>query len=486
MRLLLSRIFFALLAASSIAAQEPADLVEARQALLTKALADSQKVTEQYVLALAARETALAAAGDYEQAKQFQQRRQQLAVIYEGAESTNAVPLGLAGTRMMGSAQASGESLGNFRSSGSGVEWSLFRLTPGKYRLEFEANMTDAPVAFASAKMQPQEKAVFEFGEVTGLSSATNNRVTMEITQSADETTFAKVQSGDMTFTRTPITLRLVAASGYPANIIRLRGLRLVPVTEAAPRAKVEPVDAKAALEAIRSTLTGELAEAQKAVVEAYRAELEQIDSKGQNEAKAELKRLERLAEKKDEKPRFSPPRSLADATGHLDGFDEVIEVILADGEPETGDRFNVLHEGRERKVRLLWVVCPPVKSDDKSLSSIATKFRIDTEDALAVGRAAQEFTAGYLRGKKLRLVARPMREGTDELEALVFLPDVGLFQNVLLDQGLAALFVPINKKSSVGENALLKSLFAREQAAKTRVPPSGAWALSHDNNSKK
>jgi glycosyltransferase involved in cell wall biosynthesis len=179
-------------------------------------------------------------------------------------------------------------------------------------------------------------------------------------------------------------------------------------------------------------------------------------------------------------------PRSLADAAANLDGFDEVIEATLAEGPPETGDCFKVLHEGRELKVRLLWVVCAPVKSDDNILNTMAARFRIDTEDALAVGRAAQEFTAGYLRGKKLRLVARPMREGADELEALVFLPDVGLFQNVLLDQGLAALYVPINKKTSVGENTLLESLFAREQAAKTRVPPSGAWALSHDNNSKK
>lgn len=486
MRLLLFSFVFVLFAAFHGMAQEPTDLVEARQALLSKALTDSQKVTEQYVLALTARETVLAAAGDYEQAKQFQQRRQQLEAIYQGVESTNAVALSLVGTRLMGSAQASGESLGNFRSSGSGVEWSLFRLTPGKYRLEFEANMTDAPVAFASAKLQPQEKAVFEFGEVTGLASAANNRVSVEITRSADETIFAKVRSAEMTFTRTPLTLRLVAASGYPANFLRLRGLKLVPVSEAAPVVQTEPVDAKAALEAIHSTLTSELAESQKAVVEAYRAELERMDSKSQNEVKAELKRLDRLAEKKDEKPRFSPPRSLADATGNLDGFDEVIEATLAEGTPEAGDRFKVLHDGRELKVRLLWVVCAPVKSDDKSLSSIATKFRIDTEDALAVGRAAQEFTAGYLRGKKLRLVARPMREGSDELEALVFLPDVGLFQHVLLDQGLAALFAPTNKKGSMGENALLKSLFAREQAAKTRVPPSGAWALSHDNSSKK
>ena len=119
-------------------------------------------------------------------------------------------------------------------------------------------------------------------------------------------------------------------------------------------------------------------------------------------------------------------------------------------------------------------------------MNTLAARFRIDVEDALAVGRAAQEFTAGYLRGKTLRLMARPMLEGASEIEALVFLPDVGLFQNVLIDQGLAALYVPINKKGSMGENALLKSLFDREQAAKTRVPPSGAWALSHDNNSKK
>jgi hypothetical protein len=294
------------------------------------------------------------------------------------------------------------------------------------------------------------------------------------------------VQSAEVTFTRMPLTLRLVAAAGYPANILRLRGLKLVPATEAIAAAPAEPIDVKAALEALRTTLTSELAEAQKAVVEAYRTELEQIASTTANEAKAELKRLDRLAEKKDNKPRFSPPRSMADASGGLDGFDEVIAATLADGEPETGDRFNVLHEGRELKVRLLWVVCPPVKSDDKSLNAIATKFRIDKEDAVAVGRAAQEFTAGYLRGKTLRLLAKPMREGADELEALVFLPDVGLFQNVLIDQGLAALDVPNNKKATTGENALLKSLFDREQAAKTRVPPSGAWALSHEHPSKK
>jgi len=483
MRLLLSSFLFVLVAAFNGMAQEPADLVEARQALLTKALTDSQKVTEQYLLALAAREAALAAAGDYEQARQIQQRRQQLESVYAGVQSTNAVPLPLTGARLMGSAQASAESLGNFRSSGSGVEWSLFRLTPGKYRLEFEANLTDAPVAFASAKLQPQEKAVFEFGEVTSLAAS---RVSVEISRSADETTFVKVQSAEVSFTRSPLTLRLVASAGYPANILRLRGLKLVPVTEATAATPTEPLDMKASLEAIRTILTSELAEAQKTVVEAYRTELQRVDAKGQNEVKAELKRLDRLAEKKDDKPRFSPPRSMADASGGLDGFDDVIEATLADGPPEAGDRFKVLSDGRELKVRLLWVLCPPVKSDDKTLNTLAARFRIDVEDALAVGRAAQEFTAGYLRGKTLRLMAKPMPEGSDEMEALVFLPDVGLFQNVLIDQGLAALYVPTSKKGSMGENALLKSLFDREQAAKTRVPPSGAWALSHDNNSKK
>ena len=56
MRLLLSSFVLILLAVFKGMAQEPADLSEARQALLNKALTDSQKVTEQYVLALAARD----------------------------------------------------------------------------------------------------------------------------------------------------------------------------------------------------------------------------------------------------------------------------------------------------------------------------------------------------------------------------------------------------------------------------------------------
>lgn len=475
----------ALLAASGAAAQEPADLVAARSALMAKVLAESRRVTEQYVSALAVMEASLAAEGDYEQARQFQQRREQLEAIYQDGEGPNAVPLSLAGTRLMGSAQASGESLGNFRSGGSGVEWSLFRLTPGKYRLEFEANMTDAPVAFATAKLQPQDKAVLDFGEVTSYAGAANNRVRMEITRSVDETAFATVQSAEMTFTRTPVTLRLVGAGGYPANIIRLRGLKLVPVVETASAGPADALDGKAALEAVRANLSRELAEVQKVVIDAYRAELERAgteDAAAKNEVQAELKRLQRVAEKKEDKPRFSPPRSSADAGGSLDGFDEIIEAVLVEEAVEAGDRFKVRHDGKELKVRLLWIQCPPAEKDQKLLESLAARFRVDVEDALAVGRAARDFTAGYLRGKTLRLTARPMREGADELEALVFLPDVGLFQNVLLDQGLAAMAPTQEKRPGPGEAALLKALSEREKAAQERRPPSGAWALSHDN----
>lgn len=478
-----------LLAATSAAAQEPADLAEARTALLAKALSESRRVTEQYVAALLAREAALAAAGDYDQARQFQQRREQLEAIYQPVEGTDAVPLSLAGTRLMGSAQASGESLSDFRSSGSGVEWPLFRLAPGKYRLEFEANMTDAPVAFASAKLLPQEKAVLEFGEVTALAGASNNRVSIEITRGVDETAFATVQSAEMTFTRTPLTLRLLGTGGYPANIIRLRGLKLVPVAEAVPESRAESLDGKLALQEARSNLSRELAEAQKAVVEAYRVELERADTadaSAKNEVQEELKRLRRVAEKKEDKPRFSPPRSSADAGGSLDGFDEIIQAELVEEAVEAGDRFQVRHEGRELKVRLLWVQCPPVQKNEGLLKSLASRFHVDVEDALAVGRAARDFTAGYLRGKTLRLTARPMREGADEMEALVFLPDVGLFQNVLLDQGLAAMAPSKEKRPGPGEAALLKALSEREKAAQERRPPSGAWALSHDTPPKK
>jgi len=100
------------------------------------------------------------------------------------------------------------------------------------------------------------------------------------------------------------------------------------------------------------------------------------------------------------------------------------------------------------------------------------------------VGRAAREFTAGYLRDKPLRLLIRPDRDKDGTMAALLFLPNVGLYQNVLVDHGLAAVVPPpSDKQRNAMERAFLGTLSAHEATAKNRKPAPGAWALSADPN---
>ncbi len=466
-----------------VRAQEttPPDITAARNLLLTQALADSQRITEQYVLALSAREAALAAAGDYEEAKHFQQRRAQLQSLYFGSTvDSHAIVLPLTAARLVGSIQASGDILSNWRSNGSGAEWSQFKLTPGRYHLEFEANMIDAPVAFASAKMQPQEKASFTFAEVTQLISTGTNTATFEITQSADETTFIPVRTGPLTFTRSPITLRLVANSGYPANLIRLRNLRLVPVTETATVSA--PIEAAAALKTVRDDLAAELLVSQKRAIDDYRNTLSALTTSKpalKEAITAEAQRLDRLTTRRQSTPLLSPPAAFATATSSLQDFDILTGAMLADGPPAAGDRFKVIHDGKTIAVRLLWVASPPPESDTKSIPQLAKHFGIESAAAVSIGRLARDFTDQYLRSKPLRLLAYPQPDRDGTLAVLVVLQDIGLYQNVLIDQGLAAVQPPPSvNKAAITENALLSSLIAREEAIRKRSSPPGAWAL--------
>lgn len=482
-------------AAQTSVPAEPEELTTARNTLFRQALVDSQRVTEQFIAALAARETALAAAGDYEEARRFQQRREQLTAVHAGSAlslaDSRAVPLSPSVARLTGSVQSGTDILAGWRSAGSGAEWAQFRLPPGRYTLEFEAVMAEAPGTFASARLQPQDKAVFEFGEVT-LLPGNGNRVRFEIQRGGDESAFVPVSAGPLTFTRSPLTLRLSAAEGYPANIIRLRNLRLVPVPETTAPLSAAPspvMDAAEALEEARDTLAEELRSAQEAVRQAYLDRLE--DLAGTKPAlkaliAAETARIGRSTGRDSEKLWFSPPTMPANASAGLDDFEVLLDARLAEGEPAAGDRFDIVHDGRTLPVRLLWLACPPAGGDDEAAAPLAKHFGIDIEDALDVGRAAREFTAGYLRGRPLRLLARPVREGEDALEALVFVPEVGLYQNVLIEQGLGAVQPPVTMPDSPQTRALLDSLTAREQQARKRKPPAGAWALAQDTNGKR
>lgn len=472
--------------AQTAAPAEPAVLTAARATFLRQVMVDSQLLTEQYGRALAKAELEVAATGDYEEARAIRQRLEQLKALYAGTASSLATPLPLAQARLSGSTQAAGEMLSGWRSHGSGAEWTNFRIVPGRYHLEFEANMSDSPVAgsiYASSKFQPQQSALFEFNEVTLLGNASENRRTFEITRSTDETTFTTVRVGPLIFTRTPITLRFANSAGYPANIIRIRNLRLVPVTEensATAAAVSATAPSTATLQQSTSALNTALDAAKKAADESYFAALQSLATAKpvlKKQTEAEARRVQKLGQ---QRTGIAGIHAVSSSGGSFAGFENITDARLADVEPVSGDRFHVLHEGRTLQIRLLWVNCASPEENDPGEVAFAKYFGIDEEDVSGIGRYAREFTAGYLRDKPLRLLVRPDPDKDGTLAALVFLPDVGLFQNVLIDHGLAAIAPPPSEsRRNTPEKALLTTMDARERAAKKRKPAPGAWALA-------
>lgn len=461
---------------------DPAALDTTRTGFLRQVMTDSQILTDQYERALAKAETEVAAAGDYEEARAISKRREQLQALYTGTASSLATALPLAAARLMGASQASGEMITGWRSPGSGAEWQNFRVVPGLYHLEFEANMSDAPVAgsiYASSKFQPQQTATFEFTEVTVLGASAENRRSFDITRSVDETTFITVRVGPLNFTRSPLMLRFTSAAGYPANIIRIRNLRLVPVTVEAS-APAAPTNATTMLQQATTSFKTALDAAKEITTAKYLSDLQTLAASQRalkDQVQAETRRIQRLS---DPKGGASGIRAIATMAGNLEGFEDVSEAYLADEEPLAGNRFKIVHDGRTSVVRLLWVDCAPPVEGMAGTKSFARYFKIEEEEALSMGRRAQELTANYLRDKPLRLLIRPDRDKDGTSAALVFLPEVGLYQNVLVDHGLAAITPPPrDSKRSATEKALIAILHAREEDARERQPPVGAWALT-------
>ncbi len=465
-------------------AAEPAALTTTRTGFLRQVMVESQLLTEQYERALAKTESEVAAAGDYEEARAISKRREQLQALYAGTASSLSTALPLAAARLTGASQASGEMITGWRSPGSGAEWQNFRVVPGPYHLEFEANMSDAPVAgsiYASSKFQPQQAATFEFSEVTVLGASAENRRTFDIVRSVDETTFTTVRVGPLNFTRSPVTLRFTSIAGYPANIIRIRNLRLVPVTvEAVAAAAPVPSNATATLQQATVSLRTALEAAKTTTIGNYLNDLQKLAASQQSlkdQVQAETRRIQRLS---DPKNGASGVRAIASVAGSLEGFEDINDAYLAEGAPMSGNRFKIVHEGRALLVRLLWVDCAPPNTELPGAKSFARYFKIEEEEALSMGLRAQELTENYLRNKPLRLLIRPDRDKDGTSAALVFLPDVGLYQNVLVDHGLAAVMPPPrDSKRSATEKALIAMLHSREDDARGRRPSVGAWALN-------
>jgi hypothetical protein len=470
-------------------APQPSQLVLERATFLRQVLADSQVLTDQYERALAKLETELAAGSDYEEARLVQQRRAELKALYatNGASLAQslAIPLPVAQARLSGSAEVRGDSLTGWRTGGSYAEWANVRLPPGRYHLELEVNLMDVPAILGGltpGKAQPLDKVAFDFYEVSLLAGAEENRRSFEFAKSADDTTFTALRIGPVNFNRSTATLRLAAAAGYPGNLVRLRNLRLVPVSDdVIPAAPSLPESSKSLAEA-RQRLAADLAGVQKPILTEYLTHLRKIASSDpalKPEADAEAKRLLKGLQTGGNDG-GSLLRIFATRSGAA-GFETVDNAHLVADPANTGDRFMVEHDGERTMVRLMWVTAAPLEDKDPGRKSFAKHFGIEEEDLQGLAHAAQEFTSGYLEGKTLRLLVRASKDKDSPPRALVFLPDVGLYQNALVDQGLAAVDPPPREaRLPITEKALLSALLEREQAAKQQR--TGAWALAPED----
>lgn len=467
---------------------DPVALATLRSTFLRSVLTGSQTLTDQYTRALRKLENELALAGDYEQALAVQQRNDELTAIYAKADGALAqslsIPLTAAKAKLSGVSAAEDGSLSGWRTVGSNAEWTSIKITPGGFNLEFDYTMGDVPVttpsATVTARQMPVERALFDFYEASLLAGASENRRSFELARTPDPTKPGSQRVGPVQFTRSPITLRLSASSGYPANVIRFSNLRLVPVDASPSDSAAALVDPREEIQKLRAAFAADLTEAREPLLLSQKATLITLQSQHPTiaaEIKAEIDRIGKKERGATDEPRL--PRPIAALSG-LAGFQDFNDARYVSAPGNTGDRFSISHDGQTYDIRLLWIACAPLTSsvDDSHPKGFTKHFGIDAADAPLFARAAQEFTAGYLEGKPLRVLIRSAKDQSGAYPALVFVEPIGLYQNVLVGQGLAAVLPLPPGKRTLMETALHGAMKDREDDARKRVPPPGAWAI--------
>jgi hypothetical protein len=456
-------------------------------------LSQSQTLSEQYERALARLELERAQSGDYEEAAQIKERRDQIQALFQagGISLVDPLAIPLSPTAAKGNGIVTNEdgSIAGWRSSSHFAEWTNVKIVPGDHYLELEYLMLDAPIVTNSGVIRAEPTALFEFFEVSLLAGASENRRSFEINLGRDSTAYTPLRIGPINFTRSPLTLRLVASRSYPGNVMRMKNLRLVPATaqtkgnDAGPPTPVHS-DPSKALAALRTEFATDLATAYQPINRDYSTQLQNLlrsQPQWKTWIEAEQRLIARQFNGKNAKPNAAGlPRHLA-SLGSIAGSQDWPEAHFVPNDQNTGDRFLVQSEDQTFTIRLQWIRCaPPTPTDQPAAAAEFSKhFSIATEDSALFGRAAKEFTSGYLEGKTFRLLTRTTADPDGSYPALLFLQDVGIYQNVLIDQGLAAVIGKTSTTNGTLERALLRSLIEREQDAKNRELRPGAWALS-------
>ncbi|MBX7206714.1 MAG: hypothetical protein K1X78_00265 [Verrucomicrobiaceae bacterium] len=489
---------------------DPAPLKELRQSFLNDVLAGSQQLTAQFSNALVKLEDELALSGDYEDAMQVQKRRREIDAILSKAPAETGppgIPMTTSAAKTSSSSMIDGELLTGWRTSGSYAEWAMQKLTPGRYAVQFSYVLTGVSAttngeSSLASRYSAVDVAKFKLTEVSLLASAALNTRLIELNRTADALTYATVSVEPLSISHASITLRLEAMQGYPANTIRIKDVRLVPVEDkpSGALATITPTgDGTGDLEALRQVFLKQLAAARTPLVTDYLSRLKTLaaqpsvlhDKDLLEDIESEKKRVSAgpaSTAGASGRKRGGPPVGAAGAAG-LDGWEDLSGVRLAPDSANTTGRFKVTHDGREFWVKLAWVHCLPASEKDKDAIHAATRhFKISEEDALSIGRVAQEFARGYLEDRPLRLLVRGKKDREEKKDdaapALVFLEDLGLFQTVLVDHGFAGLAPPEGSdRKPLLEGAMLRMLGEHEQQAMKRSPAPGAWSFRNEED---
>ena len=485
------------LVASSLHAQTPPTSADEVQALAnlkaiftTQINSQSQKLTDQYERALARMESEVADAGDYEQALQIKKRRDQLQQILasNNSSTTPALPLTPLAAKGSGITSSSDGSLTGWRTASHYAEWTLTKLAPGDYFLELDSLMTAVPSSATDPLEEPAETALFEIYEVSLLAGAADNRRSFELTLSkGNPLEFKPQRIGPMRFARSPITLRLAASRSYASNQVQFKNIRLVPAPTSVSQPEANLVKPPTSnVDSVRSALASALELAYKPINDLYASQLKELEQRFpdwqsllDNEKRGIEKRRSSTSKSNDTNS-LHLPKPLA-SLGGISGFQDLENVTFVNHPENTGDRFRVSQDGKEFFIRLLWLKCASPSADPASSPAnnpFNQHFGLTNEDAALFGRAALQFTSGYLSGRTFRLLARNTPDSDGTLPALLFLPDIGLFHNLLIDQGLAAFVGKVGTGGTL-ERALQHSISDRENEARSRNPRPGAWALS-------
>jgi len=462
------------LPAQAQTAATPPPLEETRQAFLQRVRLASGSLNDYYEKALASLETSLAALGDYEQARAVKARRADLTALSAATPDTApGLPLLIEKAKLSGSTLATADSLQGWRTTNCAAEWIIPRFTPGTYQLVLTYLMAPRrPPRPQVSPLAPLEEVPMLFHESSLLASAAKNSLPIKLTMTGGENKLLTVE-GSIELTRAPVVLRLVNQASSPMNEIIIRDLKLIPLATAAST----PLTASTShpfleeLKLLQAAQASKLTAAQKPLIDVYLSELAAISAPLPEAAEAiasEQQRVKKLLEGK------APKRPVG---LKLDNFEELANAHFVPDPANTGDAFIIEHQGQQQRIRLAWIACPPLKpAEQKPLKLVLDRFGISPEAALSLGQSAQEFTALYLEGRPLRLLLRQDHKANEAAQALLFVEDIGLFQNVLIDQGLAVLDAPANKGRNPLESALLTGLQEREAAARKQSPAPGGW----------